>query len=26
VDNLGLLTDKLPPKNAPPPPPGAGGN
>ena len=26
VDNLGLLTDKLPPKNAPPPPPsGAGG-
>jgi biopolymer transport protein ExbD len=27
VDNLGLLTDKLPPKNAPPPPPaGAGGS
>src|ERR1700724_295172 len=26
VDNLGLLTDKLPPQNAPPPPPaGAGG-
>ena len=26
VDNLGLLTEKLPPKNAPPPPPaGAGG-
>jgi len=27
VDNLGLLTDKLPPKTAvPPPPAGAGGN
>ena len=26
VENLGLLTEKIQPKNAPPPPPGAGGN